>query len=209
MKGSDLNDTYKTLTAPTDEVIYKEKGSKFIGYAFPVSNEGEITGIIQKIKKEHHKANHCCYAYRIGAESEQHRTNDDGEPTHSAGKPIYGQIQSFGLTNVLVLVVRYFGGVKLGVGGLVFAYRTTAQMALDKAEFTTKTIDKEIEITFAYEDMNKVMKVVRDFSAEIKEQVMELNCKWVLSVRSSSFDQLFLSLEALRIKEVKKIRVSL
>jgi uncharacterized YigZ family protein len=193
LKGSELNDTYKTLSAPTDEVIYKEKGSKFIGYAFPVCTEEEIAEIIQRIKKEHHKANHCCYAYKIGAGFEQHRVNDDGEPSHSAGMPIYGQIQSFGLSNVLVLVVRYFGGVKLGVGGLVIAYRTTAQMALDK----------EIEITFGYKDMNKVMKVVRDFNAEIKEQVMELNCKLVLSVRSSSFDQLFISLETLRIGEVK------
>ena len=208
MSDSELNDTYKTLSAPTDEIIYKEKGSKFIGYAFPVNTEVEIMGIIQRIKNEHYKANHCCYAYKTGTEFVQHRANDDGEPTHSAGTPIYGQIQSFGLTNVLVLVVRYFGGVKLGVGGLVNAYKTTAQLSLAKAECTTKTIDKEMEIAFSYEHLNKVLKVVREYNAEIKTQVMELNCKMVLSVRSSNFERLFQAMELLRIGEVKKITAS-
>lgn len=202
MKETDSNDLYKTLSAASEEAVYKEKGSRFIGTAFPVSSEEEIAGIIHKIKNEHHKARHCCYAYRIGAEQVQYRVNDDGEPGHSAGMPIYGQILSFGLTNVLVTVVRYFGGVKLGVGGLMNAYKTAAQLTLEKAEVITKSIDREVEITFAYEHMNKVLKVIREYNAEIKEQVMELHCSMVLSVRKNSFEELYQALKALRIGEV-------
>ena len=204
MKETESNDLYRTLSAASEEVVYKEKGSRFIGAAFPVSSEEEIAGIIHKIKNEHHKARHCCYAYRIGAEQELYRVNDDGEPSHSAGMPIYGQILSFGLTNVLVTVVRYFGGVKLGVGGLMNAYKTAAQLTLEKAEVITKSIDREVKITFAYEHMSKVMKVVREYNAEIKEQVMELHCSMVLSVRKNSFEELYQAIKALRLGEVKK-----
>jgi len=203
LKETESNDLYRTLSAASEEAVYKEKGSRFIGTAFPVSSEEEIAVIIHKIKNEHHKARHCCYAYRIGAEQEQYRVNDDGEPSHSAGMPIYGQILSFGLTNVLVTVVRYFGGVKLGVGGLMNAYKTAAQLTLEKAEVITKSIDREVEITFAYEHMNKVLKVIREYNAEIKEQVMELHCSMVLSVRKNSFEELYQALKALRIGEVK------
>ena len=204
MKETESNDLYKTLSGATEEAVYKEKGSRFIGAAFPVSREEEITEIIQKLKKEHHKARHCCYAYRIGAGQEQYRVNDDGEPSHSAGMPIYGQILSFGLTNVLVTVVRYFGGVKLGVGGLMNAYKTAAQLTLEKAEIITKSIDQEVEITFAYEHMNMVMKVIREYNQEIKEQVMELHCRMVLSVRKNRFEKMYQALKSLRIGEVKK-----
>jgi len=203
---TESNDLYKTLYAASEEAVYKEKGSRFIATAFPVSREEEIAEIILRLKKEHHKARHWCYAYRIGAAQEQYRVNDDGEPSHSAGMPIYGQILSFGLTNVLVVVVRYFGGVKLGVGGLMNAYKTAAQLALDNSEIITKSIDWEVGITFAYEHMNKVMKVIREYNPEIKEQVMELNCRMVLSVRRNGFKKFYLALASLRIEEVKIIR---
>ena len=125
-----MKDTYKTITQASEVSLYKEKGSKFYGYAVPVLTENEITESIKKIKKEHRKARHWCYAWQLNAENTSFRVNDDGEPSNSAGQPIYGQIQSKELTNVLIVVVRYFGGVKLGVGGLIRAYKTVAQLAL-------------------------------------------------------------------------------
>ncbi len=134
-------DTYKTLAKPSEEILFKEKNSKFYGYAFPVTNEDEIKNHLETLRKQHHGAVHFCYAFQIGTNKIQYRANDDGEPSNSAGMPIYGQIQSFGLTNVLVVIVRFFGGVKLGVGGLISAYRTAAQMALEESEIIEKTID--------------------------------------------------------------------
>lgn len=127
------NDTYKTINLPSEEVLFKEKNSKFFGYAYPVTTEEEIKEIIEQLRKVHFSARHWCYAYQIGTEKIQYRANDDGEPNNSAGMPIYGQIQSFEVTNILIVVVRYFGGVKLGVGGLISAYKTAAQMALENA----------------------------------------------------------------------------
>jgi uncharacterized YigZ family protein len=140
--NSNEKDTYRTLATPSEEVLFKEKNSKFFGLAFPVTNEEEVKNILTEIKKAHFSARHWCYAYQIGTEKIQYRANDDGEPNNSAGMPIYGQIQSFDVTNVLVIVVRYFGGVKLGVGGLISAYNTAAQMALENATIIEKTIDK-------------------------------------------------------------------
>lgn len=128
-------DTYKTIDLPTEEVLFKEKHSKFFGYVFPIRTEEEVKPILDAIKKQHHSARHWCYAWQLGVENQiQYRANDDGEPNNSAGMPIYGQIQSFEITNVLVIVVRYFGGIKLGVGGLISAYKNTAQMALEQAD---------------------------------------------------------------------------
>ena len=141
-------DTYKTLAAPTEEVMFKEKNSKFYGYAFPIETEEEVKPILEKIKKQHYTARHWCYAFQIGTSKIYFRANDDGEPNNSAGMPIYGQIQSFELTNVLVVVVRYFGGIKLGVGGLVQAYKTGAQMALEVAEIEERTIDVHFIVSF-------------------------------------------------------------
>ena len=139
---SDLeNDTYKTLALPSEEVLYKEKNSKFFGYAFPVTTEEEVKEILEKLRKDHFSARHWCYAYQIGIEKIQYRANDDGEPNNSAGMPIYGQILSFDVTNVLIVVVRYYGGIKLGVGGLITAYKTVAQMTLEQSEIIEKTID--------------------------------------------------------------------
>ena len=126
-----IKDTYRTILQPSDEVLFKEKNSKFYGISFPIKNEAEVKQHLENLKKQHHAARHWCYAYQLGTDDIKYRANDDGEPSNSGGMPIYGQIQSFDVTNILVVVIRYFGGVKLGVGGLINAYRTAAQMDLD------------------------------------------------------------------------------
>lgn len=193
-----MTDTYRTIEQPTDEILFKEKNSKFFGYAFPVTNEDEVKSHLEQIKKQHYAARHWCYAYQIGTHKKIYRANDDGEPNNSAGMPIYGQIQSFDLTNILVVVVRYFGGVKLGVGGLVTAYKTAAQMALEEAEITEKTIDTHFLIRFDYKNMNKVMRIIKEKNLNVVDQVLELDCLIEVSCRlarkdeiSQAFTQLF------------------
>ena len=184
-------DTYKTIERATAPVLFKDKNSKFFGYAFPVINETEIKLNLEEVKKEHHSARHWCYAYQIGTDTISYRTNDDGEPNNSAGMPIYGQIQSFGITNILIVVVRYFGGVKLGVGGLINAYRTSAQLALETALIIEKTINIEYLITFDYKNMNKVMRVIKEKSLNIINQKLELNCQITISVRKNNANSIF------------------
>ena len=162
---------YKTLSDPAGPSIYKEKGSKFLGYAFPVENKNQIKEILQKIKKEHHGARHWCYAYRINPKQPEERANDDGEPAYSAGKPILQQIQQADLMDVLVVVVRYFGGVKLGVGGLIQAYRTAAKSVLDSAKTVNKEIKDMVMLRFDYEQMNRVMQFLKRY--QIKPEKME------------------------------------
>ncbi len=186
-----MEDTYKTLTTPSEEVLFKEKNSKFFGYAFPVSDETEIKDILEQIKKQHYSARHWCYAYQIGIKTKTYRANDDGEPNNSAGMPIFGQIQSFDLTNVLVIVVRYFGGVKLGVGGLVTAYKTTAQMALEVADIVEKTIDVHFLIRFDYKNMNKVMRVIKEKNINVVNQTLELDCLIEISCRLTQKEEIF------------------
>jgi uncharacterized YigZ family protein len=170
----EIKDTYTTIAQATDEVLFKEKSSKFFGYAFPIKSEEEVKPIIDQLRKLHPHAVHYCYAYQIGTEKISYRANDDGEPSNSAGAPIYGQIQSFGLTNVLLVVVRIFGGIKLGVGGLITAYKTTAQMVLEDAEIIEKTIDIHFLISFDYKNMNKVMRVIKEKKLDIINQTMEI-----------------------------------
>jgi uncharacterized YigZ family protein len=170
-----LKDTYNTIAFPSEETLFKEKNSKFFGYAFPIESEEEVKPIIEILKKQHPHACHHCYAYQIGTETIQYRANDDGEPSNTAGTPIYGQIQSFGLTNVLVVVVRIFGGVKLGVGGLISAYKTSAQLTLETSEIIEKTIDIHFQITFDYKNMNKVMRVIKEKKLDIVSQEMEID----------------------------------
>ena len=135
------DDLFKTITKPEQGELFKDKNSKFYGFAFPVTNEDQVKRHIEDLKKEHYAARHWCYAYQIGTESIKYRANDDGEPNNSAGMPIYGQIQSFGVTNILIVVGRYYGGVKLGVGGLINAYRTGAQLVLESSKIIEKTIN--------------------------------------------------------------------
>lgn len=171
----EFKDTYNTIDFACEEVVFKEKNSKFFGYAFPIQSEEEVKPLIETLRKQHPNAGHFCYAYQIGADVITYRANDDGEPSNSAGMPIYGQIQSFSVTNVIIVVVRIFGGVKLGVGGLISAYKTTAQMALEACEIVEKTIDIHFTITFDYKNMNKVMRVIKEKKLEIVNQEMEIN----------------------------------
>lgn len=180
-------DFYNTIDIPSEEVLYKEKNSKFFGYAFPVKNEEDVKLHLESIKKQHHTARHWCYAYQLGAEKIYFRANDDGEPSNTAGMPIYGQIQSFEVTDILIIVVRYFGGIKLGVGGLITAYRAAAQMALEEAFIVEKTIDKEFIVQFEYKDMNKVMRVIKEKNLNIISQKMNLNCEITLSIRKKDY----------------------
>ena len=170
----EIKDTYTTIAKATEEILFNEKSSKFFGYAFPIQSEEEVKPIIEQLRKLHPHAVHYCYAYQIGTEKISYRANDDGEPSNTAGAPIYGQIQSFGLTNVLLVVVRIFGGIKLGVGGLISAYKTTAQLVLEEAEIIEKTIDISFLISFDYKNMNKVMRVIKEKKLDIVSQTMEL-----------------------------------
>ncbi len=190
-------DTYKTIAAASEEVLYKEKNSKFFGYAFPVTTEEEIKEILERLRKEHFSARHWCYAYQIGTEKIQYRANDDGEPNNSAGMPIYGQIQSFEVTNILVVVIRYFGGVKLGVGGLISAYKTAAQMALENATIVEKTINKHFIISFGYAHMNKVMRIIKEKNLQIVSQKMEMDCEIEISIRKKNVQNLLDTFENL------------
>ena len=190
-------DTYKTIETPSEEVLYKEKNSKFFGYCFPVRSENGVKEILEKIKKEHYSARHWCYAFQTGTEQIHYRANDDGEPNGSAGLPIYGQIQSFEVTDILVIVVRYFGGVKLGAGGLVTAYRETAKMALENCEIIEKTIDKHYRIKFDYKDMNRIMRIIKEKNLNVTGQKLELDCEIEIAVRKSKSEIIFSIFEAL------------
>lgn len=185
------SDSYQTLERPSEPSLYKEKGSKFFGYAYPVLNEESVKTHLENLKKEHHTARHWCYAYQLGTEKIIYRANDDGEPNNSAGMPIYGQIQSFDLTNVLVVVVRYFGGTKLGVGGLIQAYKTAAQLALESSSIVKRTIDKRIELKFEYKNMNKVMRLIKEHDLRIESQTMELDCRITLLIRKNNYARIF------------------
>ncbi|RIY37650.1 YigZ family protein [Capnocytophaga canis] len=186
-----MNDVFKTIASPVEEVIFKEKSSKFLGYAFPIQTEEDVKRHLEAVKKLHHSARHWCYAWQLGHGAQQHyRANDDGEPNNSAGIPIYGQIQSFDLTNVLIIVVRYFGGIKLGVGGLVQAYKTSAQLTLQEAEIIEKIVTQTLQIVFDYKDMNKVMRVVKEKNLEVIDQKLGLDCRLFIEVRNSEWDHI-------------------
>lgn len=179
-----LLDEFKTIIQPT-ESLFKDKGSKFFGFAFPVQNESEIKENIEQIKALHPKARHHCYAYKLGIDDTNFRANDDGEPSGSAGKPILNTIQSFDFTDILVIVVRYFGGTLLGVPGLIHAYKEATREALEVAEIETKTINKLILISYDFADTNAVMQLVKKLDLTVKEQRYDTRCGLVLDVRLS------------------------
>jgi uncharacterized YigZ family protein len=193
-----IKDTYKTIDTIFEGEIYKEKGSKFIGFAYPVKTEEDISKYILQLKSEHHKARHWCYAWRLGMENFRFRANDDGEPSNSAGQPIYGQLLSFDVTNILIIVVRYYGGTKLGVGGLINAYRTAATNVLEVSKIIKKTINQEIKINFQYKDLNKVLRIIKDNQLEIVQQKMEFDCDYIISVRKKDYEKVHKALENLR-----------
>ena len=193
----EINDTYKTITKASKEVLFKDKNSKFFGNAFPVTSEDEVKEHLEDLKKKHHAARHWCYAWQTGkGEQPYYRANDDGEPSNSAGMPIYGQIQSFEVTDVLIVVVRYFGGVKLGVGGLISAYKTAAQMALENSEIVTRTIDQKFRIEFDYPEMNKVMRVIKENNLNVVDQILGLDGKIIISVRKKEAERIYEKFDA-------------
>jgi uncharacterized YigZ family protein len=198
-------DTYKTITSPSSEILFKEKNSKFYGYAFPVTTEEEIKTHLDLLKKQHQSAVHFCYAFQLGTETTIFRANDDGEPSNSAGMPIYGQIQSFNLTNVLVVVVRFFGGVKLGVGGLISAYRTAAKMALDASKIIETTIDVLLKIKFDYKNMNKIMRIIKEKKLTITSQKLNESCEIIISVRKKNAIIIFAIFDNMFEIEINKI----
>ena len=178
--------TYKTL-ASLSEGFYKEKGSKFLAFAVPVASEAEVKAFIAQKRKEHHQAVHVCSAFRIGTDHKLYRSSDDGEPSNSAGPPILGQIQAFELTNILIAVVRYYGGTNLGVGGLISAYRTAAKEALEAAQIIEKEEELDLHITFAYDKMHLVMDLLKKERVQIISQELAEKCK--LSFRISKSDE--------------------
>lgn len=179
---SNISDCYLSISEPSSG-IYKDKGSKFLAFAYPVRCETEIKDIISRIKKEYYDARHHCYAYRLGYKGDIWRFNDDGEPSSTAGKPIYGQLLSNRLSDILIVVVRYFGGIKLGVPGLIKAYKSAAQDAIAQAQIIEKTATENITFRFYYENMNPVMKILKDMNAEIIRQDFDNECIMEISVR--------------------------
>ena len=184
-------DSYKTIIQASKEGLFKDRGSKFYGYAFPVTNEEEIKEKKELLKKQHYNARHWCYAWQLGKNYDHYRANDDGEPSNSAGMPIYGQLQSFNVTNILVVVVRYFGGTKLGVGGLIKAYKNGAKLALENSIIIHKTIDEVFLIKFEYPEMNTIMRIIKDENISIINQKMELDCQFIISIRKKEAIRIF------------------
>jgi uncharacterized YigZ family protein len=202
-----MDDIYKTITKPSKETLFKDKNSKFYGYAFPVNTEEAIKSSLEFLRKKHYSARHFCYAWQLGVESLRYRANDDGEPSNSAGMPIYGQIQSFELTNILVVSVRYFGGTKLGVGGLINAYRSSAKLALESSIIEEKTIDIYFQLNFEYDLMSKVLRIIKENSININDQKLELNCELNISVRKSNSNKIFKIFDSLYKVEIKSLEI--
>jgi uncharacterized YigZ family protein len=179
-----MEDTYKTIAAKS-EGYFKDKGSKFLAFAWPVGNEDEIKEILTEIKKEHHNARHHCYAWRLGTEEITWRANDDGEPSSTAGKPILGQLLSFDVTNIFIVVVRYFGGTLLGTSGLINAYKTAAADALNRAKIVTRIIENKYKLHFTYPLMNDVMTIIKQENLNIVDTQFEIECDLFFTVRKS------------------------
>ncbi len=179
-----LTDSYQTIASPA-EGEYKEKGSKFLAYAYPMDVESDLDGFMASLRDIHPKARHYCYAYKLGLDGTRFRANDDGEPSGTAGKPIYGQILSFGLTNICIIVIRYFGGTKLGASGLIHAYKEASKAALDNAAVIEKYLFVSYELTFGYDHMGHIMNALKDPDIEIINKVFENDCLVTIQVRLS------------------------
>jgi uncharacterized YigZ family protein len=180
-----LTDSYKTIIKASEEILYKDRGSKFYGNAFPLTDSEEVTDLIAVLRNKHPKAGHHCYAWKLGISDDNYRANDDGEPSHSAGDPILGQLIAHELSDVLVVVSRIFGGTKLGVGGLISAYRETAKIALSNAKIVTRTITADVEIYFEYPQMSQVMRYIEEQHFKIKKQEMTTSCSITIAVPES------------------------
>ncbi len=176
---------YNTIQSSIENILMKEKGSKFIGFAYPVSNENDLKKNLEKLREEHPKATHHCYAFRMGIQGENYRANDDGEPSGSAGLPIYNQLLAHDITNVLVVVIRYFGGTKLGVGGLVKAYKESAKLTLDEAKIITKELETTLELTFPFEHQNTIFTLLNKFDAKIQNFDAQETCMITAIIKTS------------------------
>lgn len=177
--------SFKTIKSPLENILLKEKGSKFIGFAFPVNNEAEIKSALEKVRTEHPKATHHCYAFRLGIEGENYRANDDGEPSGSAGLPIYNQLLANELTHILLIVVRYYGGTKLGVSGLVKTYKESAKLTLEESEIITKDLESEVEIEFDFNKQNQIFTLLNKFDGKILNFFSEEQCKIIAKINTS------------------------
>ncbi|MFS4457093.1 IMPACT family protein [Maribacter sp. 2304DJ31-5] len=199
----EIKDTYRTISKASEEVLFKDRKSKFFGYAFPIESEEAVKDHIDRLRKQHPTANHVCYAWQIGTSTISYRANDDGEPNNSAGMPIYGQIQSFQLTNILVAIVRIFGGTKLGVGGLINAYRNAAKMVLESSTTVERILKEHFFIKFDYDQMNTVMRFIKKYDLILHSQDLGLHCEMEIAVRKRDLEHIKESLNALH-----KVKVS-
>ena len=202
-----LNDTYKEVKSHTTG-IYKEKGSKFISYSYPVYSEDQVKEKLEEVKKLEYSARHYCYAYILNPDKSSQRANDDGEPSSTAGKPILGQILSNDITNVLIVVVRYFGGVKLGVPGLIRSYKTAAAEAILEAVIITKTIKEHYEVSFKYPQMNDVMRLIKEYDLEVVDTDFKIECKLIFAVPKSKTElvvQAYKKNHELKIEYIKTV----
>jgi len=187
---------YKTINTPSLEVLYKDKGSKFYGYAIPIETDQEVKKALEELKQKHSSAGHFCYAYQHGLETIYYRVSDDGEPNNSAGLPIYGQLQAFKVTNILIVVIRYFGGTKLGVGGLISAYKATAKLSLEVSQIKTLDILIPLKLSFVYKDMSKVMRIIKKQQLVTKSQRLEMECEVLVLVKKMNLKCLIRTFEA-------------
>jgi uncharacterized YigZ family protein len=200
----EIKDTYNTIDELA-EGLFKDKGSKFLSYIFFVSNEDQVKEITQKIRKEHFSARHHCYAYRLGFTGDKYRVNDDGEPSGTAGRPIYGQLLSNDLTNVLIVVVRYFGGTLLGVSGLINAYKSAAANAIENAQIVSKIIECKFELVFEYPIQNLVMRVIKDEQLDVCFSEFEMKCKLNVLVRQNKVEEVLKKFELINGLKIEKI----
>ncbi|MEA5461361.1 YigZ family protein [Arcicella sp. LKC2W] len=200
-----MTDIYQTIKSPS-EGLFKDKGSKFLAFAYPFTDENQLKAIIEPLRKEHFKAVHFCYAYRIGIDKNNFRVNDDGEPSGSAGRPILNVLLSKEITNILVVVVRYWGGTLLGVPGLINAYKSATEEALVNAEIIEKTVNEIYQITYGYVQMNDIMKVIKDFDLKIVNQKFDNQCVIEIEFRTSLSPQVLGKLEKIEEIEVEFLR---
>ncbi len=199
-----FDDTYRTIAGPA-EGLYKEKGSKFLAFAFPVGSADEVKGHLDSLRKEYFDARHHCYAYILGPTKEAYRANDDGEPSGTGGRPIHGQLLSADLTDTLIVVVRYFGGILLGASGLANAYKTAARDAIEHATIIEKTIDVRYRLLFEYAAMNDVMRILKDFGLKPEKQVFEMDCSLEIQVRQSESVRLYDAIANLRTVRIEHL----
>ncbi len=200
-----VSDNFKTIPNPSAEILFKEQKSKFFGYAFPLQKEEEIPPLLEKLRKKHPAAHHVCYAWQLGVAQIQYRVNDDGEPKNTAGKPIYGQIRSFGLTNILVVVVRIFGGTKLGTGGLIKAYRTTALLALRSVPLIEVFSTVTLHLLFDYPQLDSVLRLLKKMDAVLVSKKIEVRSTITATIRKDIAESVLRELDKIPGLQSKQI----